>query len=127
MDGLLRSYAVSLLTERVIYARSPLKYEGKPIKSYREAGPFVLGKALELALNPPEKVTKDINDYFKSRQWWGKVEEGMKRRIATADAEGVLGLIRRLSTRSVFEVYFNSDLVDSASKSANGKLSSDNP
>jgi hypothetical protein len=58
MGDLLRSYAVSLLTERVIYARSPLQLDGKPIKSDLEGDLFVLGKALDLALNPPEEENR---------------------------------------------------------------------
>lgn len=101
MGDSLRSYAAALLREMVMYATTPLQLDGEPVGSNLEAGILALGTIIDLAVIPLEKIA---DEFSKKWQWWKKVEEEIMSRIATADAEGILSLIRWLSLRSLMEV-----------------------
>lgn len=119
MGPLLRSYAVSLLSERANEEASSFKLNGKPIEGIKMIKIFMLDKFLDLAVDfaaelfPDNKFAQDMGTEAELRrqrsiaheQYVRGMEGRIKDTIMAANGRQLWELIHLLATRGLLDVY----------------------
>lgn len=103
MGEMLRSYAVSLLDQKVIYDLYTMKDDdGKPVTSEQDKISW-----LTSYLIIPKNTLLKVPQYIQNIQETNKMKGSIKGKIASADAPRLFNLIRQLQTQSLKEVNSN--------------------